>query len=258
MASSAFNGLVIHPLSLQVEAFGACTNGCISDDCPKCARAKANWDACFQQPIPSIVLVPPGLYRKHFLATFHPVTFFTVLSAYVATQRHLKDLCDPQNSTLYKDVLWLKEAQPYREIAYPLWLDGRKDYDELLKIAFETRKHVDMLRAMESHICYGMAILDVMNATNGNVDPCEMDTLRENVKKRQQVLVDLYQSKDVMEWKDICKSDQYSTVLKKNESMNKEHKRIMEAIKKVQAKARKQARKERKKQSVRTEHTAST
>lgn len=250
-----FDGLRIHDASLYMEAFGVCSRkgtnpeahrARVSDEtegraapasapdmfacsdeqpCKICIVSRQNWTTAFHQPCRNKLIVPPFLYRDIFQLSVGPVGYFTVLTAYTAVITHLTGLFRPDNTTLYPDDAWIRAAKPYRELAWPLWQAGEDAFERAIADAFGvTKTHLDVLLAFESRVCYGQAIMDVVNDDAGeSVWEADKDALLAAVSRVYDALVSRTCSLRVVEWTDVARADGVERLAKHVELLNKEH-----------------------------------
>jgi hypothetical protein len=211
-------------------------------------------DVGFQQSSENMVMVRTDLFDEYFPLQFC-TTYFRVLSAYKAILYYMQILFDKESDYQCTDMVWLAKAEPFREMALLLWSAQQADAEKTFEEAFKLGTHLSMLHAYEKRICYGRAIMIVLNLLRGEdgeakFEACDYEQILKDTKHVYKQEYRKFETLSICPVKAaLSRKDNVFEILTKQVKEDQEaHRRIKQAHKAKMEEKRKAARREKQQQ----------
>lgn len=238
IAERIFTGLELDPLTIYIEAYGHMGGDSQAEICPGeetcyiCADVQQNAYFSLAQPCSDMLLVPPFLYRRFFAITPSPLSYFAILTGYSAIINHMTGIFDPKYRGLRRTSTWFTAAARAREIAHALWVKYQSVYLAALDALLEAEPtHLALIALLERHVLYGMAVIEVVNGIEGDVDlDVDGEELYAKVVSLSNEKAAMQVSTAVQEWVDICPADNVQTILANIRVQNEQHANLMKIL----------------------------
>jgi hypothetical protein len=225
-----FNGLELLQSYLYSIIFIGCGKGeCQDGSCEFCKETADLREVGYSQYNSPLVMIPTSIFTKY-IPTPRVTSFFMVLTVYFGIIHYMNLLFDKKSRYQRDDVLWTKDAEAYREMALLLWKDHETLFIKAQDHAQATRTHLSMLHAYEMRICYGQAIMTILNDRK-EFSECDFDVIKRDVETEYKKVYAAKQTLSILPVKEqMSRDDGYDALKKMVDEEQRNHQRLIRDV----------------------------